>query len=171
MIKYLFFLLLASSSFAQEKTKFYERLYCADMSATCLFIQGRVSWSPSNPLFGIQLKREKHDNEAGIFTFVTGQSFSVNYTKLNNQELLNLNLGTHFQSYPMTAGIIRIGAGIDYTTNFLSTNYFSVYPSLGLDIGGIEIIYSYLINRYKSTEFSDHRITLALGLWVAKKKH
>jgi len=168
----LFFCLFASSMFAQEeKITIADRLYNGDMSSTCYFIKGKVAWSPSNPLYGIQFKREKSDNEAGVFTFMTGQTFAVNYTRLNDRNLINASLETHFRSYPLTAGMIRIGAGVDYTTNFQETNYFSIYPSLGLDIGGVEIIYSYLINGYKSAEFSDHRITLAVGLWVKRKKN
>ncbi len=162
---------MACSCFAQEKIKFTDRLYGANMSSTYHYIQGRFSWMPSNLVYGIQYKRIKSDNEAGIYTFDTGQTFSLNYTKLKDQELINSNLETHFRSYPITAGIIRIGAGIDYTTNFQKTNFFSVYPSAGLDIGGIEIIYSYLINGYKSSEISDHRISLAFGLWVKSKKY
>lgn len=166
-----FFILMSCSCFAQEKIKFTDRLYGADMSSTYHYIQGRFSWTPSNLLYGIQYKRIKSDNEAGIFTFDTGQTFSLNYAKLNGQDLINSNLEAHFRSYPFTAGIIRIGAGIDYTTNFSQTNFFSVYPSLGLDIGGVEITYCYLINGSKSSEMSDHRITLAAGLWVKSKKH
>ena len=165
-----FFMLMACSCFAQEKIKLTDRLFSADMSSTFHYIQGRFSWTPSNLIYGIQYKRQKSDNEAGVFTFYTGQTFSLNYTKLNDQELLNSNLETHVKSYPFTAGIIRIGVGVDYTTNFRQTNFFSVYPSIGLDIDGIEIIYTYLINGYKSYEISDHRICLAIGLWVSSKK-
>lgn len=166
-----FFILIACSSFAQEKIKFADRLYGADMASTYHYIQGRFSWMPSNLSYGIQYKRIKSDNEAGIFTFDSGQTFSLNYTKLNDQELINSNLEAHFRSFPMTLGIIRPGLGIDYTTNFQKTNFFSVYPSIGVDIGGIEVIYSYLINRYKSSEISDHRISVAFGLWVKSKKN
>ncbi len=164
-----FFIFFAHSCFTQEKIKFTDRLYNANMHSTCHYIQGRFSWMPSNLLFGIQYKRLKSDNEEGIFTFETGQTFSLNYTKLKNHELINSNLEAHFRSYPLTAGVIRIGAGIDYTTNFQRINYFSIYPSVGLDIGGIEIIYTYLINGYKSSEISDHRINFAIGLWVKSK--
>jgi len=166
----IFFILITCSCLGQEKIKFRDRLYCADMSSTYHFIQGRFSFMPSNLLYGIQYKRIKSDNEAGVFTFNTGVSFSLSYTKLNDQDLLNTNLERHFRSYPITAGIIRIGAGVDYTTNFHQTNFLSLYPSLGLDVGGIEITYSYLLNGYKSSEISDHRISLALGLWVKSKK-
>lgn len=165
-----FFIFMSFSGLAQEKIKFTDRLYCAGMSSTYHFIQGRFSFTPSNLFYGIQYKRIKSDNEAGIFTFETGQSFSLNYTKLNDQDLFNTNLEMHFRSYPITAGIIRLGAGVDYTTNFHQTNFLSLYPSIGLDVGGIEITYSYLINGYKSSEISDHRISLALGLWVKSKK-
>jgi hypothetical protein len=167
---FLIFIISASSAFTQEKIKFTDRLYCADMSSNYHYVQLRFSWMPSNLLYGFQYKRIKSDNEAGVFTFFTGQTFSLNYTKLNDKELLNSNLETHFRSYPLTYGVIRIGAGIDYTTNFNQTNLFSVYPSIGLDIGGIEINYSYLINGNKSSEFSDHRVSLAFGLWVKSKK-
>lgn len=162
---------MACSCFAQEKLKFTDRLYGADMSSTYHYMQGRFSWMPSNLLYGIQYKRIRSDNEAGVFTFETGQTFSLNYTKLHGQDFLNSNLEAHFRSYPLTFGIIRIGAGIDYTTNFNQTNFLSAYPSAGLDIGGIEIIYSYLINGYKSAEIADHRISLAFGLWVKSKKN
>ncbi len=166
-----FFVLLACSCFAQEKLKFTDRLYGADMASTYHYIQGRFSWMPSNLLYGIQYKRIRSDNEAGVFTFETGQTFSLNYTKLNGQDMLNTNLEAHFRSFPLTAGIIRIGAGIDYTTDFQQRNFLSVYPSAGLDIGGIEIIYAYLINGKKAAEISDHRISLAFGLWVKSKKN
>lgn len=165
-----FFILMASSSYAQKEIKFTDRLYCADMSSNYHYVQARFSWMPSILLYGFQYKRLKSDNEAGVFTFFSGQTYSLNYTKLNNQDLLNSNFELHFRSYPLTCGIIRLGAGIDYSTNFNQINFFSVYPSIGLDIGGIEIIYSYLINGYKSSEISDHRIGLAFGIWVKSKK-
>lgn len=165
------YILLTSHIVAQEKVKFTDRLYCADMSSTFHYVQGRISWMPSNLLCGMQYKRIKSDNEAGIFTFFTGQTFSLNYTKIDNHQLINSNLETHFRSYPITRGIIRIGAGIDYTTNFHQMNFFSIYPSIGLDIGGVEIIYAYLLNGYKSSVIADHRITLAFGLWVKSRKN
>jgi hypothetical protein len=140
------------------------------MASRYHYVQGRVSWMPTHTMYGIQYKRLKSDNEAGIYTFFTGQSFSLNYSKLNNQDLVNSNLEAHFRSFPLTAGLIRIGAGIDYTTNFDQIQFLSVYPSIGLDMGGVEIIYSYLINKYGSAEISDHRITLAVGLWVKTKE-
>jgi hypothetical protein len=167
------FILLTCSCYSQEeeeKITFADRLYSGDMASRFHYVQGRFSWSPSNLSVGAQYKRTKSDNEAGVFTFETGQTFSLNYTRLNHRDLINTNVEVHFRSYPMTAGIIRIGAGIDYSTDFHQTNLVSVYPSLGLDIGGIELIYSYLINGYKSSEMSDHRITLCLGLWVKSKK-
>lgn len=168
---FLTYALATFTCLAQEKIKFTDRLYCADMSSTFHYVQGRISWMPSNMLYGVQYKRIKSDNEAGIFTFFTGQTFSLNYTILDNQQLINSNLETHFRSYPITRGIIRIGAGLDYTTNFHKSNYFSIYPSIGLDIGGVEIVYAYLINGYKSSVISDHRITLAVGLWVKSRKN
>ncbi len=167
----LIFIFISSSCIAQEKIKITDRLYGAEMSSTYHYLQGRFSWMSSNLMYGIQYKREKSDNEAGIFTFNTGQTFSLNYTKFNDQQFINSNLEAHFRSYPLTLGIIRLGAGIDYTTNFNQTNFISAYPSIGFDIGGIEIIYSYLINRYRSSEISDHRISLALGLWVKSNKN
>jgi hypothetical protein len=167
---FLLVVICVNSAFTQEKTTFKDRLYCADMSSIYHYTQLKFSWLPTNLVYGIQYKRLKSDNEAGVFTFITGQSFALNYTKLNDIDFYNTHLETHFRSYPLTYGIIRIGAGIDYTTNFNQTNIFSVFPSIGLDIGGIEINYSYLINGNKSTEFSDHRLSLAIGLWVKSKK-
>lgn len=165
---------MSVSCFAQEddeeKIRFVDRLYSQGMANVDHYLMARGSWSPSNWSVGAQYKRIKSDNEAGVFMLMTGQTFSVNYTKLTNRDLLNTNLEAHFRSYPITAGIIRIGAGIDYTTDFRKTNFFSVYPSLGVDIGGAELTYCYLINGYKSSVIADHRITLALGLWVKSRK-
>lgn len=140
-----------------------------EQNAIYHFIQGTYSWSASNSLFGVQYKRIRSETEAGMMTFFTGYSGAINYTKMNAHDFLNCNLEFHFRSYPLTASVVRLGAGIDFSTNFKTSNYLSFFPTIALDIGPIEISYSYLLNTYDKVVFSDHRLKVSFGPFIKSK--
>ncbi|UKN02724.1 hypothetical protein K6119_04245 [Paracrocinitomix mangrovi] len=172
MKKILIFIALVSSfgtTYSQEKSKLKDHLFMYELNSVYHYIQGTCSWSPSNMLYGLQYKRIRASTEAGIFSFFTGYTGALNYTKLNNNNFLNSSLEFHFRSYPLTA-LIRFGAGLDFSTDFNKSNYLSFYPSIAFDIGLVEVSYSYLINTHSKTTFSDHRIKLSFGPWVKSKK-
>jgi hypothetical protein len=161
------FLSLCINFVAQEDQSYFHKQLFTEYDYKYHYLQATYFISNSYNQYGLQYKRQKVVTAGGVMTFSTGSSLGFNYSRQNNLDLLNSNIEVHLSSYPYTA-LIRLGAGVDYSTDFKSTSYLSFFPSLGFDIGIVEISYDYLINRYSSSEFSDHRIKVALGPWIKK---
>jgi hypothetical protein len=164
----LLLLLFVSFGIAQEKRRFTERFYTPEFFGKYYFVQGAYAWTPTGSLYGLQFKRVRCDAEEYI-SDVSGYSVCLNYARLSGRDYFGLNTEAHWRNWPFTLGIIRPGAGVDYLSD-LNHHYFSLYPSVGLDIGGVELTYAYLMRLNPTNEISHHRLKIAVGLWVKYKK-
>jgi hypothetical protein len=161
-------LLLVFSGMAQEKPKFKERFYTPEFFARYYFVQGAYTWTPTGSMYGLQFKRIKCDAEEYI-SDMSGYTLCLNYARFSGRDYFGLNAEAHWRNWPFTLGIIRPGAGADYLGD-LTHHYFSLYPSVGLDIGGVELTYAYLIRLNPVHDIPHHRLKIAVGLWVKHKK-
>ena len=152
---------------SEAKQSVFENLFTVE-DAVYQYTQLSAGFAGSQPMIGAQYKRVRHQN-VFYFSVTSGFSAAAHWTRLNGQNMLQSNFEVHTRSYPYTL-TCRLGLGLDVQTNFRDQNYVSFYPSVGYDLGFVEISYAYLVNRKNDEALANHRLKLAIGLCVKKKK-
>ncbi len=153
-----------------QKLTLSDRLFLSGPYGHYICFQGQYSRQFSDDFVGLQLKKLKKDGEIG-FSGIAAHSVSFGYGKLNGKGYFSLDANYHLGIYPLTL-LFCFGAGSSITTNFNGNNFFSIYPIVLVDLGGIEFSYHYKFKISNSIEgdFSYHcfKVNIGLGFWQRK---
>ncbi len=152
---------------SEEKEPLYKSLITVQ-DAVYHFGQISTGFARNQPMVGLQYKRLRHEN-VYYFSLTSGFSAATHWTRLKGENVLQSSLEVHARSYPYTL-TFRFGMGLDLQTNFKDRTFVSFYPSVGYDLGFAEISYAYLVNGRSDEVLAKHRLKLAVGWCIKKKK-